>query len=77
MGIASSEANTLGGGLKEIRDGGLTAFGRRAVERINRLGIAIAISHSGDRTCLDTIEHSSVPVLITHAGARSVWPTSG
>jgi membrane dipeptidase len=76
MGIAYSEANTLGGGLKERHDGGLTAFGRRAVERMNRLGIAIDISHSGDRTCLDTIAESSTPVLITHAGARSVWPTS-
>lgn len=76
MGIAYSETNTLGGGLKETRDGGLTVFGRRAVERMNRLGIAIDISHSGDRTCLDTIEHSAAPVLITHAGARSVWPTS-
>lgn len=76
LGIAYSEANTLGGGLREHRDGGLTAFGRRAVERMNTLGIAIDISHSGDRTCLDTIEHSTVPLLITHAGARSVWPTS-
>ncbi|WP_406080132.1 dipeptidase [Micromonospora sp. NBC_00858] len=76
MGIAYSEANALGGGLKERNDGGLTAFGRRAVERMNRLGIAIDISHSGDRTCLDTITESSAPVLITHAGARSVWPTS-
>ncbi|WP_431921574.1 dipeptidase [Micromonospora wenchangensis] len=76
MGIAYSEANTLGGGLKERRDGGLTAFGRRAVERMNRLGIAIDVSHSGDRTCLDTIAESSTPVLITHAGARTVWPTS-
>lgn len=76
LGIAYSEANTLGGGLKETHDGGLTVFGRRAVERMNRLGIAIDVSHSGDRTCLDTIAHSSAPVMITHAGARAVWPTS-
>ncbi|MCU1605142.1 MAG: Zn-dependent dipeptidase microsomal dipeptidase [Modestobacter sp.] len=75
MGIAYSESNTLGSGLKERRDGGLTAFGRRAVERMNKLGIAIDVSHSGDQTCLDTFEQSSKPVLITHAGARAVWPT--
>ncbi|HZS16162.1 MAG TPA: membrane dipeptidase [Candidatus Dormibacteraeota bacterium] len=73
MGIAYSEANTLGSGLKERRDGGLTAFGVRAVERMNRLGMAIDVSHSGDRTCLDVIEASSRPVLITHAGSRTVW----
>jgi membrane dipeptidase len=75
MGIAYSQANMLGSGLSEDRDGGLTRFGRRAVDRMNRLGIAIDISHSGDRTCLDVVEASRVPVFITHAGARSVWNT--
>jgi membrane dipeptidase len=73
MGIAYSEANSLGSGLKETRDGGLTAFGMAAVERMNRLGMAIDISHSSDLTCLDVIRHSTVPVFITHAGARAVW----
>ncbi|WP_147916798.1 dipeptidase [Ruania zhangjianzhongii] len=74
MGIAYSQANMLGSGLSERNDGGLTNFGRRAVDRMNKLGMLIDISHSGDQTCLDVIEHSQVPVMITHAGARSVWP---
>ncbi|MET9104776.1 dipeptidase [Streptomyces antibioticus] len=76
MGIAYSEANMLGSGFKETRDGGLTAFGHAAVERMNRLGMAIDISHSSDQTCRDVIAHSQVPVFITHAGARSVWNTN-
>lgn len=76
MGIAYSEANTLGSGLKERGDGGLTYFGERAVARMNKLGIAIDISHSGDQTSLDTIEASKMPIFITHAGARSIWPTN-
>jgi membrane dipeptidase len=76
MGIAYSEANTLGGGLRERRDGGLTQFGERCVERMNRLGMAIDISHSGDVTSLDVIEASRVPVLITHAGSRTVWDSA-
>jgi membrane dipeptidase len=74
-GIAYSEANTLGSGLKESRDGGLTEFGRQAVRRMNKLGIAIDISHSGDQTSLDTIEASDKPIFITHAGARALWNT--
>lgn len=73
IGIAYSEGNALGAGLKEPRDGGLTAFGRKAVERMNKLGLAIDVSHSGDVTAMDTIELSSKPVFITHAGARSLW----
>ena len=76
MGIAYSDANTLGSGLKERGDGGLTYFGERAVARMNKLGIAIDISHSGDQTCLDVIKASTKPVFITHAGARGLWPTN-
>ncbi|MCW2878695.1 MAG: Zn-dependent dipeptidase microsomal dipeptidase [Sphaerisporangium sp.] len=76
IGIAYSDANGLGSGLREPRDGGLTVFGRKAVERMNRLGMAIDVSHSSDRTGLDVCEVSEKPVLITHAGARAVWDTS-
>src|SRR5207237_9125998 len=62
-GIAYSEANTLGSGLKETRDGGLTEFGRQAVRRMNKLGIAIDVSHSGDQTSLDTIQASEKPIF--------------
>jgi membrane dipeptidase len=75
LGIAYSEGNALGAGLKEPAHFGLTAFGRRAVKRMNRLGIAIDISHANDATSMDTIEASEHPVFITHAGARSLWNT--
>lgn len=74
MGIAYSEANMLGSGLKERGDGGLTYFGEQAVERMNKLGIAIDVSHSGDRTAMDVIEKSTKPIFITHCGSREVWP---
>lgn len=75
IGITYSEANALGGGLREAHDGGLTTLGRRAVRRMNQLGMAIDLSHAGDRTALDVLEASEVPVLITHAGARGLWNT--
>ena len=75
IGIAYSDSNALGSGLSEAIDGGLTTFGRRAVERMNRLGLAIDVSHSSDRTSLDVCDRSSQPVFITHAGARAVWDT--
>ena len=74
-GIAYSEANALGSGLREAGDIGLTEFGRMAVRRMNRLGIAIDVSHAGDRTSLDTIACSERPVFVTHAGARALWNT--
>lgn len=76
MGVTYSESNTLGSGLRERRDGGLTDFGRHVVRRMNRLGMAIDLAHVGDQTSLDTIEASSLAVFITHAGARRLWNTN-
>jgi membrane dipeptidase len=73
IGIAYSDSNALGSGLSETTDGGLTAFGRLAVTRMNKLGLAIDVSHSSDRTSLDTCEQSDRPVFMTHAGSRVVW----
>jgi membrane dipeptidase len=74
IGIAYSEGNMLGSGLKERGDGGLTYFGEQAVRRMNQLGLAIDVSHSGDCTSLDVIETSTKPIFITHCGSREVWP---
>ena len=76
MGVTYSEANSLGSGLAEASDGGLTAFGHRAVRRMNKLGMTIDCSHAGDQTTLDTIKASQAPVSISHAGARALWPTA-
>ena len=76
LGITYSEANALGSGLKEPGDGGLTMFGRRAVGRMNKLGMLIDCSHCGDRTTLDTIEWSEHPIVLSHIGARALWESN-
>lgn len=73
MGITYSESNALGSGLKEDNDGGLTVFGKKAVERMNKLGMAIDCSHVGIKTTLDVIKHSQKPIFMTHVGAKSLW----
>jgi membrane dipeptidase len=73
LGITYSESNALGTGLKEPRDGGLTSFGRKAVRRMNEVGVAIDCAHASDQTTLDTVEVSSKPIFLTHTGARALW----
>jgi membrane dipeptidase len=65
----------LGSGLRERNDAGLTDLGRLAVRRMNKLGMAVDLSHASDQSCLDMIEVSDRPVFITHAGARALWNT--
>lgn len=76
LGITYSEANALGSGLREARDGGLTVFGRKAVERMNKLGMLIDCSHCGDQTTLDVIAASEHPIVLSHIGARALWESN-
>ena len=76
LGITYSESNALVSGLKEPRDGGLTMFGRKAVERMNKVGMLIDCSHTGDQTALDTIEWSSKPIVLSHIGAKALWESN-
>lgn len=64
--------NALGDGCLEPEEAGLTLLGREAIRIMNEIGIAIDLSHVGDRTMRDTIECSEQPVLITHANARTL-----
>lgn len=73
IGIAYSESNGLGAGLSETTDFGLTDFGRAAIRRMNRLGLAVDVSHSSDQTGIDAADASDAPIFLTHAGARALW----
>ena len=66
--------NALGDGCLEPEGAELTLLGRQAVKIMNDLGIAIDLSHVGQRTMLQTIEASEQPVLITHANAHVFAP---
>ena len=70
--LTYNRRNFMGDGCLEAADAGLSALGERAVAVMNQLGIAIDLSHVGERACLRTCELSAVPVLVTHANAKAI-----
>ncbi|HEV7669243.1 MAG TPA: membrane dipeptidase [Thermoanaerobaculia bacterium] len=62
----------LGSGCRDPRDQGLTDFGRRIVAEMNRVGMAIDVSHCSEKTTLDAIARSDRPVLVTHANCQAL-----
>ena len=70
------EGNRIGGGSPDARDPGLSRFGAQIVERMNQVGMAVDISHCGDRTTMDAIVASRQPVLVTHSNCRALVPGS-
>lgn len=67
-------SNRIGGGSCDPVDRGLSEYGAAIVERMNHVGVAVDISHCGDRTSLDAIETSRRPVLVTHSNCRALVP---
>lgn len=73
-GLTYNGRNRLGSGCKVARDRGLTTFGAEVVAEMNRLGMAVDLSHCGTRTSLDAIEASDAPTLITHSNCQRLVP---
>lgn len=66
--------NAIGCGYEAETGCGLSPFGAELIERMNRVGMAVDVSHCGDRTTLDAFTASQKPVLITHANCRALNP---
>jgi membrane dipeptidase len=72
--LTYNSRNMIGNGSTERVDGGISDFGVAVVEEMNAVGMAVDVSHSGDRTTLDACDVSSAPVLYTHSNARALNP---
>lgn len=72
--LTYNSRNLIGNGSTERRDEGISDFGVAIIERMNKAGMAVDVSHCGDRTTLDAFEISKKPVLITHSNCRALVP---
>ena len=72
--LTYNSRNLIGNGATERRDDGISDFGVAIIERMNKVGMAVDVSHCGDRTTLDAFEISKKPVLITHSNCRALVP---
>lgn len=70
--LTYNSRNLIGTGSTDRSDGGLSSFGVNVIERMNKVGMAVDVSHCGDRTTLDAFEVSQKPVLITHSNVRKL-----
>jgi membrane dipeptidase len=67
MQLTYNNQSLLATGCYERIDSGVTNFGREVIKEMNRLGLAIDMSHSAEKSTIDAIEISEKPITITHA----------
>ncbi|HVP54005.1 MAG TPA: membrane dipeptidase [Candidatus Eisenbacteria bacterium] len=73
MQLTYNNRSIFGDGCLEPGNAGLSKAGHDAVRKMNELGAAVDLSHSGYRTTSEAIEASQRPVLITHSGCASIY----
>lgn len=67
-------SNPSADGVGELRNGGLTNFGREVVGEMNRLGMVIDVCQCAPATIADVLDASSAPVICSHANASGQYP---
>lgn len=55
-----------------MRHNGLTDFGKKVVQEMNKLKMIIDVSHSADKTVLDVLKTSSDPIIASHSCAKAL-----
>ena len=73
--LTYNERCALGCGCLELPDTGLSQLGRICIREMNYVGICVDLAHAGDRTMLDAIECSRMPIIVSHGNARALCDT--
>jgi len=55
-------------GPEQPLHGGLSAFGKEVVTRMNQIGIMCDASHVSEKSFFDLVEHTRAPILVSHSG---------
>jgi membrane dipeptidase len=73
MQLTYNHKTPFGHGCLDGDTEGVTELGRQAIAEMNKLGVALDLSHANSQTTSDGIRLSSRPAVITHAGCRAVF----
>ena len=57
---------------KHSEHNGLSELGLETIKRLNQLGMIVDISHSSEKSSLDVLKYSAVPVIASHSGVDGI-----
>ncbi len=72
LGFTWNYRNEAGDGVKERSPSGLSHFGLALLKEMNRLNMAVDISHLSEHGFWDCLDHTSQPIMASHCNARTL-----
>ena len=73
MTLTWTNSNPIGGSSGDDGDGrGLTEFGERLVDSMQKLGVVVDLSHVSDPLFWDAIRYVKKPVILSHSSSRAL-----
>ncbi len=70
--LAYNQKNAVGDGCSERTDAGLSRFGIRLIEEMNRVGVLVDGSHTGYRTTMEAMEVCKGPFIFSHSNTHAL-----
>ena len=52
--------------------GGVSEFGKKVIEEMNRVGMMVDLSHAGEESFYDALQISKTPIVCSHSSARAL-----
>lgn len=72
MTLTWNDSNEIGNGCFSENKGGLTAFGKRVVQKMQHLNMLVDVSHLNERGFYDVAAYTEKPFLASHSDANIV-----
>lgn len=74
VGLVHLFDNRVGGSAHGLHKGGLTAFGRRLIARLERNHMLVDLAHASPQLFRDAVAASTRPLIVSHTGVKGTCP---
>jgi len=72
--LAYNDVNVFADGCHEPRNSGLSSLGKQLIQKMDKVGMRVDLSHCGQKTTFDVLETGlSSPALFSHSNARALY----
>ncbi|WP_066051277.1 dipeptidase [Robertmurraya korlensis] len=73
LSLTWNEENALATGVSGNSNRGLTAIGKRCINKIEKMNIIIDLAHANSKTFWDVMESTTSPIIVSHGNSKAIY----